>query len=177
MCSHVIVLGVSGSGKTTVGQALAERLGVEFIEGDDYHPAANVEKMAVGIPLTDEDRWPWLRALADLVGERHQRDAGTVLACSALRRAYREVLRATVPPAESFVIQLLADEATLRSRLKQRRGHYMPASLLDSQLATLEPLEPDEAGVALDATRPELDEMAEALAAVRARHGTLPPGR
>jgi gluconokinase len=176
-CRHVIVMGVSGSGKTAVGKALADRLGLEFIEGDDYHPPANVEKMAAGIALTDEDRRPWLRALANLVVGRHARGAGTVLACSALRRAYRDVLRATVPSEESFVIQLDADAATLRSRLEHRRGHYMPASLLQSQLATLEPLEPDEAGAVIDATRPESDVATQALAAVRAWHGTLPPGR
>ena len=176
-CRHVIVMGVSGSGKTVVGQALAERLGFEYIEGDDYHSAANVQKMAAGIPLTDEDRWPWLRALADLVAERHARDVGTVLACSALRREYRDVLRATVSPEESFAIQLIADEATLLSRLEHRRGHYMPASLLESQLSTLEPLEPDEDGTVMDATRPEPNVATQALAAVRAWHGTLPPGR
>jgi gluconokinase len=177
VCSHVIVMGVSGSGKTAVGQTLAELVGFEFIEGDDQHPAANVEKMAAGVPLTDEDRWPWLRTLADLVAERHAQGIGTVLACSALRRAYRDLLGAAVPETESFVIQLDADEATLRSRLEHRRGHYMPASLLDSQLATLEPLGPDEAGIVIDATRPELEVVAQALAAVRAWHGTLPPGR
>jgi carbohydrate kinase (thermoresistant glucokinase family) len=177
MCSHVIVMGVSGSGKTAVGQILAKELELKFIEGDDRHPKENVAKMAAGIPLTDEDRWPWLRTLAALVAERHAQGAGTVIACSALRREYRDVLRAAVPPEESFVIQLDADEATLRSRLEDRRGHYMPASLLDSQLATLEPLKPDEAGTVIDATRPEPEVVAQALSAVQARHGTLPPGR
>jgi gluconokinase len=177
MCSHVIVMGVSGSGKTAIGRALAERLRVELIEGDDHHSAANVERMAAGIPLTDDDRWPWLRTLAELVAERHAQGAGTVLACSALRRKYRDVLRAAVPPEESFAIQLLADEATLRSRLNVRSGHYMPPSLLDSQVATLEPLQPDEAGAVIDATPPEPEVIAETLAAVRAWHGTLPPGR
>ena len=170
-------MGVSGSGKTAVGQVLAERLGFEFIEGDDYHPTANVEKMANGVPLTDEDRWPWLRVLADLVAALHQRDTGTILACSALRRTYRNMLLAAVPPEESFVIQLDADEATLRFRLTERRGHYMPASLLESQLATLEPLEPDESGIVLDATRPEREVVAQALTALRSWHGTLRPGR
>jgi gluconokinase len=170
-------MGVAGSGKTAVGQALAERLDFEFIEGDDHHPPENIEKMAAGIPLSDEDRWPWLRTLADLVAEQHQQGAGTVLACSALRRAYREVLRTSAPAEESFVIQLDADGATLRARIERRRGHYMPPSLLESQLATLEPLEPDESGVILDATQPEPEVVARALAAVRARHGTLPPGR
>jgi gluconokinase len=177
MCSHVIVMGVSGSGKTVVAKKLAEGLGIEFIEGDDYHPAANVEKMAAGIPLTDEDRWPWLRALADLIADRHQHGAGTVLACSALRRAYRDVLRDTVPPEESFVIHLDADQETLRARVERRRGHYMPTSLLDSQLATLEPIETDEPGIVVDAEQREPEVVAEALAAVRAWHGTLPPGR
>lgn len=170
-------MGVSGSGKTAIGRELATLLGTEFLEGDDYHREASVEKMAAGIPLTDEDRWPWLLTLAGIVAERHARGAGTVLACSALRRAYRDVLRATVPSDEQFAIQLDADEATLRSRLEHRRGHYMPASLLESQLATLEPLEPDEAGAVIDATRPESEVASQALVVVRAWHGTLPPGR
>jgi carbohydrate kinase (thermoresistant glucokinase family) len=170
-------MGVSGSGKTAVGERLAAELGLAFIEGDDHHPEANVTKMAAGIPLTDEDRSPWLRTLADVVAARHRRDAGTVLACSALRRAYRDALRAAAPLNESFVIQLDADEATLRSRLEQRRGHYMPASLLESQLATLEPLEPEESGVVLDATQPEPEVVGRAVAAIRAWHATLPPGR
>jgi gluconokinase len=176
-CRHIVVMGVSGSGKTAVGQAMAADLGMEFIEGDDYHPDANVDKLAAGIPLSDEDRWPWLRALVDVVAERHEAGAGTVLACSALRRVYRNVLRTASPQGESFVIQLDAEEASLRSRLEHRRGHYMPASLLESQLATLEPLEPDETGAVIDARLPEPDVVAEALAAVRAWHGTLPTGR
>ena len=160
-------MGVSGSGKSTVGARLAHELGLEFIEGDEHHPAANVEKMAAGIPLTDEDRAPWLRTLSRLVAERHSRGEGTVLACSALRRAHRDVLRYSVPPAESFVIQLDADTATLRSRLVTRRGHYMPATLLESQLATLESLATDELGVTLDAARPVELVIADALSAVR----------
>lgn len=177
MCEHVIVMGVSGSGKSVVGKRLAAQLGVEFIEGDDHHPPANIEKMAAGIPLTDEDRGPWLRALAELIGKRHEVGARTVLACSALRRAYRDVLRAALPIEESFVVHLVADAETLRSRLATRRGHYMPASLLDSQIATLEPIDSDEAGVVLYATKPEPEVVAAALAAVRDRHGTLRTGR
>jgi gluconokinase len=154
MCSHVIVMGVSGSGKSAVGACLAADLRFEFIEGDDYHPAANIEKMAAGIPLTDDDRWPWLDALAGLLAERHRRAVATVLACSALRRAYRDILRAAVPPEETFVIELDADAATLEARMRDRRGHYMPPSLLASQLATLERLAGDEPGVILDAARP-----------------------
>ena len=170
-------MGVSGSGKSTVGARLAQELGLEFIEGDEHHPVANVEKMSAGIPLTDDERAPWLRTLAGLVVERHSRGEGTVLACSALRRAYRDVLRAAVPHEESFVIQLDADVETLRPRIRRRRGHFMPAGLLASQLATLEPLEPDETGVLLDAGRALEVVAAEALEAVPVGHGTLPPGR
>ncbi|HEV8699410.1 MAG TPA: gluconokinase [Candidatus Limnocylindrales bacterium] len=168
-CLHVIVMGVSGSGKSVVGKRLAALLGVEFIEGDDHHPAENIEKMAAGSPLTDEDRAPWLRALAEIIAERHEDGVGTVLACSALRRAYRDLLRAAIPMEESFVIHLDADVETLRSRLASRRGHYMPVSLLDSQLTTLEPLEPDEAGVFVDAARPLDVVVASALAGTRDR--------
>lgn len=165
-CRHVIVMGVSGSGKTTVGRALAEALGVEMIEGDDHHPPENVAKMAAGIPLTDADRGPWLRTLAELLAERHSRGKGTVLACSALRRAYRDVLRSAVPADETFMFQLDVDPATLRSRMESRAGHYMPPELLDSQLATLEPLEPDEPGVILDATQPPETVVAAAVSAI-----------
>jgi gluconokinase len=168
-CTHVIVMGVSGSGKTKVGQALAERLGFGFIEGDDHHPPENITKMAAAIPLTDEDRWPWLRALADLIAERHQRGESTVLACSGLRRAYRDVLRAAVPGGESFVIELDADRQVLSARMEARRGHYMPVSLLDSQLAALEPLQPDEAGVRVNAAPPLDVVVATALAGMRDR--------
>ena len=166
---HVIVMGVSGSGKTTVGQALASSLGFEFIEADAFHPAANIERMTAGIPLTDEDREPWLAALVDVVRERHDRGIGTVLACSALRRAYRDRLRTAVPQEESFVVALESNAETLRSRLETRRGHYMPASLLESQLATLEPLERDESGATLDTTRPQELVIADALSAARSR--------
>ena len=153
MCRHIIVMGVSGSGKTTVGRSLAKALGFEMIEGDDHHPPENVAKMAAGIALTDEDRGPWLETLAGLLADRHARGQGSVLSCSALRRPYRDVLRAAVPDDETFMVQLEADRDTLRSRMASRTGHYMPPDLLESQLATLEPLEPDEPGVILDATQ------------------------
>ena len=159
-------MGVSGSGKTTVGRALAAELAFEMIEGDDYHPPENVARMAAGIPLTDEDRRPWLQTLAELLTDRHSRGQGSVLACSALRWAYRDVLRSAVPSGETFVIQLEADAETLRSRMESRTGHYMPPALLDSQLATLEPLEPDEPGVILDATQAPDAVIAQALLAM-----------
>ena len=154
MCQHVIVMGVAGSGKSSVASALGEALDREVIEGDAYHPQASIEKMAAGIPLKDEDRRPWLETLAGLIGARHVADVGTVLACSALRRAYRDILRSTVPDDESFVILLDADAETRRERMAHRTGHFMPASLLDSQLATLEPLQPDERGAVIDVTPP-----------------------
>jgi gluconokinase len=167
LCLHVLVMGVSGSGKTTVGEALAEELGFEMIEGDDHHPPENVAKMAAGTPLTDDDRRPWLQTLAELLSDRHARGQRTVLACSALRRAYRDILRAAVPADETFIIQLEADPETLRGRMESRRGHYMPPALLESQLAALEPLHPDERGVIVDATRPNDVVVAEAISAIR----------
>ena len=161
-------MGVSGSGKTTVASALARELGAELVEADDHHPPGNVEKMRAGIPLDDEDRRPWLATLARLLRERHARDERTVLACSALKRAYRDVLRSAVPPAETFTIELDADPDTVRQRMASRTGHFMPASLLDSQLETLEHLEDDERGVIVDANRPADTVTADALAVLEA---------
>jgi gluconokinase len=166
-CLHVLVMGVAGSGKTTVATALAGELDVEMIEGDAYHSAVNVEKMRVGIPLTDEDRWPWLLQLAVVLGDRHDLGIGTVLACSALRRSYRDVIRSKIPTEKSFVVYLDVGATTLRDRLATRRGHYMPASLLDSQLATLEPLSEGERGVTVDASRSSGVVIADALASIR----------
>ncbi|MFC8044746.1 gluconokinase [Nocardia sp. NPDC057353] len=132
-------MGVSGSGKTTVGELLAARLGVPFTEGDELHPAANVATMRAGTPLTDADRWPWL----DIAGARLAA-VGGVLSCSALARRYRDRLRALVPGV--CFAHLDVPRAELERRLAARRGHFMPASLLASQLAALEPLRPDERG-------------------------------
>lgn len=167
-CRHILVMGVSGSGKTTVAHALAQRLGLEMIEGDDLHPPANVEKMRAGIPLTDEDRRPWLEHLAAVLADRHSRRQGTVLACSALKRAYRDVLRAGIPPEEAFFIQLGADPDTLRERMASRTGHFMPPDLLDSQLAALEHLQPDERGAIVDTSYPPAVVLAAAAEALRA---------
>ena len=137
-----VVMGITGSGKSTVGAMLARTLGVDFVEGDDYHSRENVERMASGIPLTDDDRADWLRSLANrLRGARHTR-RGLVLTCSALKRSYRDVLRAAVPEVQ--FISLRADREVIEKRLAERRGHFMPPSLLGSQLTTLEEPTPDE---------------------------------
>ena len=144
MTTTLVVMGVSGSGKSTVARQLAERLGWLFAEGDDFHPTANVQKMRDGIPLDDADRAPWLAALAEWIGEHERSGQNGVLTCSALRRSYRRELD-TGHPSVLFV-HVQVDVPLLRRRLAARTGHYMPASLLDSQLATLEPLGPDEPG-------------------------------
>lgn len=129
----VVVMGVSGCGKSTVGERLATYLGASFIEGDSLHSAENVEKMRSGIPLTDSDRWPWL----DEIGARLASSAATVVSCSALKRSYRERLREVAWQPITFVF-LQGTRALLAARLAERKGHYMPLALLDSQLATLE---------------------------------------
>ncbi len=146
---RIVVMGVAGAGKTTVGRALADALGATFRDADDDHPAANREKMAAGVPLTDEDRAPWLAMLATRLADARTEGRALVLACSALRRAYRDVLRGGDPDA--IFVHLHADPSTIAPRLADRRGHFMPASLLASQLATLEPLSPDEGGVTVSA--------------------------
>jgi gluconokinase len=133
----IVLMGVSGSGKTTVGTRLAKALGAEFAEGDSYHPPANVEKMRSGMPLDDSDRWPWLKILSAEIDRWLAAGKSVVLACSALKQAYRDVL-AKGRQGVRFV-HLQGDKALIRERLARRRGHYMPATLLDSQFAALEP--------------------------------------
>ncbi len=145
---HVVVMGVSGSGKTTVARGIADALGLVFAEADEFHTEANVAKMRAGTPLTDQDRWPWLAALAEWMSRQDELGNSTVIACSALRRAYRDVLRSGA--AEVEFVHVSGPAELIRERLANREGHYMPASLLDSQVATLEPLEADEEGVVLD---------------------------
>ncbi len=165
----VVVMGVSGSGKTTLGKAIAERLHWRFQEGDDLHPRANVEKMSRGEPLTDEDRWPWLDAIGEWLDERARAGENAVLTCSALRRSYRDRIRAGRPGVR--FCHVVASPETLRDRLEHRSGHYMPASLLPSQLATLEPLGDDEPGVVVEAAGEPSDVLAEALRALDLSEG------
>ena len=137
----IIVMGVSGVGKTTIGKALAGELGWRFLEGDDLHPAVNVAKMAAGVPLTDEDRAPWLEHLRVLIAGALEQGEDVVLACSALRRSYRE--RLAVHPSHVRWVYLTAPAEVIADRLRARKGHFMPVSLLESQLTTLEA--PDDA--------------------------------
>jgi gluconokinase len=137
----VIVFGVSGAGKTTVGQLLARELGWRFLEADDFHPAANVEKMRNGSPLTDEDRWPWLNDLREQIKKSLDAEEDAVLACSALKRAYRDRLR--VSDKVKFVF-LCGDYALVEQQLRGRRGHFMNPELLQSQFDDLEEPQPDE---------------------------------
>ncbi|WP_366916001.1 gluconokinase [uncultured Nocardioides sp.] len=153
----VVVMGVSGCGKSTVGEALARRLDVAFTDGDDLHPPANVEKMRAGTPLDDDDRWPWLDAVGGWLAER--RTSGGVVACSALKRAYRDRLRDQAPAAVH--VHLHGDRELIGRRQAARGQHFMPPGLLDSQFATLEPLGVDEAGVVLDVAL-GVDELVEA---------------
>jgi carbohydrate kinase (thermoresistant glucokinase family) len=157
---RIVVMGPSGSGKSLVGAALAARLGARFVDGDDLHPRANVAKMASGTPLDDADRAPWLDAVALVLN----RDAPIVVACSALRRGYRDRIRAAC--ADAWFAELVVDSTELHDRMS-RRDHFMPPTLLDSQLATLEPLATDETGarVANDAA---LESVVERIATVYA---------
>ncbi|MGN7965533.1 gluconokinase [Microbacterium sp. 22179] len=144
MTVRIIVMGPSGCGKSTVGLALAESIGARFIDADDLHPITNVDKMAAGIPLDDDDRMPWL----GVVGRALQADDRIVIACSALRRIYRDAIRAE--SSDAFFAELTVDRAALEERMRARTDHFMPAALLDSQLATLESLESDENGIRVE---------------------------
>jgi gluconokinase len=145
--TSVVVMGVSGSGKSTAAELLVQRLGWAFAEGDEFHPPENVEKMRSGIPLTDEDRWPWLRRLADWIGEHERAGTCCIVTCSALKRSYRDLLCDGHPSV--WFAHVTADAALIRERMEHRTDHYMPVSLLDSQLALLEPLGDDEPGAAI----------------------------
>ncbi|MFC8598927.1 gluconokinase [Isoptericola sp. NPDC057191] len=142
--THLVVMGVAGSGKTTVAALLAKRLDLALAEADDFHPPANVAKMHAGHPLTDEDRAPWLLAIRDWLDEQTAAGRHAVVTCSALKRAYRDVLRTARGPVR--FVHLDGSRELLEERISARQGHFMPPSLLDSQLDTLEPLDPDEDG-------------------------------
>lgn len=146
MTSPIVVMGVSGSGKSTVGAALAQRLRMPFADADDFHPPANIAKMTSGQPLNDDDRHPWLEAIGEWLAERGE--AGGVMSCSALKRGYRDQLRRHRPDVQ--FVHLSGTPEVIGRRQASRPGHFMPTSLLTSQFATLEPLEPDEKGVTID---------------------------
>jgi carbohydrate kinase (thermoresistant glucokinase family) len=159
----IVLMGVAGSGKTTVGQLLAARLGWTFLDADWLHPEANVRKMRSGLPLTDEDRWPWLNAIAERIDTLRNEGSRVVVACSALRRAYRNVL--VDGHGDVRLAYLEGAAATLHERLRGRDGHFMPASLLDSQFAALEAPTPDECPIIVSIEIPP----AQIVAAIAAR--------
>jgi gluconokinase len=146
----LIVAGVSGSGKTTVGAMLAGRLHWPFADADSFQPPANIEKMHAGIPLTDADRWPWLERIADWMDDHIENGRSAVITCSALRRTYRDMLLHDRPWA--WLVFLAVDRDELARRLASRHGHFFPAQLLDSQLSALEPPQPDERAIAIPET-------------------------
>ena len=151
-------MGVAGSGKSSVGVALARLAGASYVEGDALHPPANIRKMSAGIPLDDEDRKPWLIKVAEILRETR---TPTLVGCSALKRRYRDLIRSTVG-GEVLFIHLSAPHEIVAGYLRAREGHFMPASLLDSQYAVLEPLQQDEAGFAVSVAQPLDDVVAEA---------------
>ncbi len=158
----LVVMGVSGSGKSTIAAAVAARAAAIFLDADDFHPPTNTAKMASGIALTDEDRWPWLAVVGDEIARHRKRGRSVVMACSALRRRYRDVLREHA--GELMFAQLHGSPALLAERIGARTDHFMPTTLLDSQLATLEPLEADEPGFIVDIA-PTPAEIADAVVA------------
>jgi gluconokinase len=170
MSVHIVVMGVAGSGKSTVARHLRDRFGPAMAEADDFHPPPNIAKMSGGEPLTDGDRWPWLEALARWTAERRATGTSTVLACSALKRSYRDVLRRPAP--DTYFLHLHGAEELLHRRMRDR-DHFMPPALLRSQFETLEVLQPDEHGATLDVA-PPVDELVRQ--AVRLVQPLIPPG-
>ena len=162
----VVVMGVSGSGKTTIGTLVAHALGVEFIDGDSLHPLENVQKMAAGTPLDDDDRWPWLEIVGRTLHEHGERREGLVVACSALKRVYRERIRSQAPSA--LFLHLDGTVEVLTRRIEGRSGHFMPAALLESQIETLEPLAQEEGGYVLNIDQPVADMVDDAVTRLRA---------
>jgi gluconokinase len=166
----VVVMGVSGSGKSTVGAALALRLNATFLEGDEFHPPANVARMAAGIALTDDDRQGWLQTLSARLGTAQREHRAVVLSCSALKRSYRDTLRQQA--SDLALVYLAGTPELLAQRMAGRSGHYMPPSLLASQLATLEPPQADEHALTLDIAREPLSLVQDALAWLERSHAT-----
>ncbi|KUI31683.1 gluconate kinase [Mycobacterium sp. IS-1742] len=164
MASPIVVMGVSGSGKSTVGAALAQRLRVPFADADDFHPPENIAKMTAGHPLDDDDRHPWLESIGEWLA-RH--GDGGVMSCSALKRKYRDQLRRHCADVE--FLHLVGSVETIGRRQASRPGHFMPATLLASQFATLEPLGPDERGVAIDIAQ-SIDSIIESYVSTRGFH-------
>ena len=162
---HLVVMGVSGTGKTTVATELADHYGWQFIEGDSLHPPANIAKMSAGIPLDDDDRWPWLEVLASLLAFHHDDGISSVLTCSALKRSYRDALRADVPDGAVFFVHLAAPFPVLQARMESRE-HFMPPSLLQSQFDVLEPLAADEHGAVFDVSQPVADVISQVIDAI-----------
>lgn len=150
--TFAVFMGVSGSGKTTIARGAAEHLGWELLEGDSFHPPANVEKMSHGVPLTDDDRWPWLRAIAAEVDRLRAEGRSAAVACSALKRAYRDLLLGGHP--DGILVYLEGSPELIGQRMQARKGHFMPSKLLESQFATLEPPGPDENPVAVSVAPP-----------------------
>ena len=148
----LILMGVSGSGKTTIGEQLARRIGWRYEDADTFHPASNVAKMSAGQPLTDEDRWPWLRAIADEIDRASDAGERIVIGCSALRRVYRDAL--VHGRNDIRIVYLQGTQALIAERLGQRKGHFMPPGLLTSQFGTLEPPTPDEHAVIVSIDAP-----------------------
>jgi gluconokinase len=169
----IVVMGVSGAGKSTVAAELVRRLGWDFAEGDDFHPAENVAKMAAGHPLTDEDRWPWLRTLAAWIGEHEAAGTNAVVTCSALKRAYRDLLCEGHPSVWFAHVRAAPD--LILHRVEARRGHYMPPSLLGSQLEILEPLADDEPGAQISGVDPAAQVAEHVLEALSRERGLPHP--
>lgn len=164
----VVVMGVAGTGKSSVAVPTAQRCDAVFLEADDFHPAANVEKMSAGIALTDEDRWPWLDALVDAIRAARAEGRPVVMTCSALRRSYRDRLRDADP--DLLFLHLSGDRTVIQARM-EGRSHFMPTALLDSQFETLEPLDPDERSIALDIAQPLAAVIDDATTAIRSVFG------
>ncbi|WP_068252193.1 gluconokinase [Janibacter corallicola] len=175
MSTHIVVMGVSGSGKSTVAEGMAERLGWTFAEADEFHPQSNIDKMEGGTPLTDEDRWPWLESLAAWMADKAAKGEDTVITSSALKRSYRDVFReGGLDPEKGQRVAFVHVHGpfdVIAERMEHRRGHFMPESLLQSQFDTLEMLGEDEDGVVLDLRRPPEELIEAGVAWVRETGG------